>query len=62
MQGFIISNYRSQFSNGSKQLATWVKEGKIKYNETIVKGFDKLPEALLGLFEGENIGKMIVKV
>ena len=62
MQGFIISNYQSQFSEGSKQLATWVKEGKLKYKETIVKGFDKLPLALLGLFEGENIGKMIVEV
>ena len=39
-----------------------VKEGKLKYKETIVKGFDKLPAALLGLFEGENIGKMIVEV
>ena len=62
MQGFIISNYQSQFGEGSKQLAVWVKEGKLKYKETIVKGFDKLPAALLGLFEGDNIGKMIVEV
>jgi len=62
MQGFIIGNYQSQFSEGSMQLAKWVEEGKIKYKETIVKGFDKLPAALLGLFEGNNIGKMIVEV
>ena len=62
MQGFIIGNYQSQFSEGSKQLAVWVKKGKLKYKETIVKGFDKLPAALLGLFEGNNIGKMIVEV
>jgi NADPH-dependent curcumin reductase CurA len=62
MQGFIIGNYQSQFSEGSKHLAKWVKDGKLKYKETIVKGFDKLPDALLGLFEGENIGKMIVEV
>jgi hypothetical protein len=62
MQGFIISNYQSKFSEGGKQLAMWVKEGKIKYKETIVKGFEKLPAALLGLFEGDNIGKMIVEV
>lgn len=30
----------------------WIQEGKLKYKETIVKGFDKLPAALLGLFEG----------
>ena len=62
MQGFIVGNYQSEFGEGSKQLATWVEEGKLKYKETIVKGFDKLPDALLGLFEGDNIGKMIVKV
>lgn len=62
MQGFIIGNYQSEFSKGSKQLAAWVKEGKVKYKETIVKGFDKLPAALLGLFQGDNIGKMIVEV
>ena len=62
MQGFIISNYQSQFSEGSKHLAMWVQQGKLKYKETIVKGFDKLPAAFLGLFEGENIGKMIVEV
>ena len=61
MQGFIISNYQSQFSEGSAYLAAWVQKGKIKYKETIVNGFDKLPIALLGLFEGDNIGKMIVK-
>ncbi len=62
MQGFIISNYQSQFSEGSKNLAMWMQEGKLKYKETIVKGFDKLPAALLGLFEGDNIGKMIVEL
>ncbi len=61
MQGFIVGNYQSQFTEGTKQLATWIKDGKLKYKETIVKGFDQLPEALLGLFEGDNIGKMIVE-
>ena len=62
MQGFIISNYQSQFEEGFSHLSLWLKEGKLKYKETIVKGFDKLPAALLGLFEGDNIGKMIVEI
>ena len=62
MQGFINSNYQSQFKEGLSHLTTWLKERKLKYKETIVKGFDKLPAALLGLFEGDNIGKMIVEV
>lgn len=61
MKGFIVSDYQSRFSEGIQQLSQWVKEGKLKYKETIVEGFDKLPEALLGLFSGNNIGKMIVK-
>jgi len=62
MQGFIVSNYQELFSEGIKNLAGWVKEGKLKYTETIVEGFDQLPIALLGLFKGENTGKMLVKV
>ena len=61
MQGFIISNFQSEFPEGIKQLATWMKEGKLKSTETIVHGFEKLPEALLGLFKGDNTGKMIVE-
>lgn len=62
MQGFIVSNYQDRFKEGITQLSQWLKEGKLQYEETIVKGFDKLPSALLGLFTGENTGKMIVKV
>lgn len=61
MQGFIISNYKNHFAEGFNHLTLWLKEGKLKYKETIIKGFDKLPDALLGLFEGDNIGKMIVE-
>jgi NADPH-dependent curcumin reductase CurA len=61
MQGFIIHNFQSEFAEGIQHLAQWVKEGKLKFTETIVDGFDSLPTALLGLFKGENTGKMIVK-
>ena len=61
MQGFIVSNFQSEFPEGIKQLATWVKEGKLKSTETIEHGFEKLPHALLGLFKGDNTGKMIVE-
>jgi NADPH:quinone reductase len=61
MQGFIVSNYQDQFPEGIKMLSQWVKEGKLKFTETIEHGFENLPKALLGLFNGENTGKMIVK-
>jgi NADPH:quinone reductase len=62
LQGFIINNYKSEFPEGIKNLSQWILEGKLKFTETIVEGFDELPNALLGLFKGQNTGKMIVKV
>ncbi|HEY3369764.1 MAG TPA: NADP-dependent oxidoreductase [Prolixibacteraceae bacterium] len=61
-QGFMVSNYQNRFGEGFQQLSKWVKEGKVKYPETIIKGFDQLPVALIGLFKGENMGKMIVQI
>lgn len=61
MQGFIVSDFQSNFSDGMQQLSQWVKEGKLKYEETIINGFDQLPQAFLNLFSGANKGKMIVK-
>ena len=60
MQGFIVGNYQSRFPEGMKQLTEWVIENKLTFKETIVQGFDQLPAAFIALFEGENIGKMIV--
>ncbi len=62
MQGFVIGNYATRFAEGFKDLVEWVKVGKLKYTETTMEGFDKLPEAFLGLFAGKNSGKLIVKV
>lgn len=62
MQGFIVSNYADKFPQAMQHLSGWLKEEKLTYHETVVKGFDKIPEAFIGLFEGKNEGKMIVKV
>jgi len=62
MQGFIITDYASRFAEGVKQLGQWVQEGKMKYAENIVDGFENTPNAFLGLFSGENLGKQLVRV
>jgi NADPH-dependent curcumin reductase CurA len=62
MQGFIVSNYGAKFPEATQQLTAWVQEGKISYNETIVNGFDQIPQAFIDLFEGRNDGKMVVKI
>jgi NADPH-dependent curcumin reductase CurA len=45
-----------------KDLTSWVKEGKIVYQEDIAEGLENAPETLLRLYSGENIGKQLLKV
>ena len=61
MKGFSVSDFEEQFPEATQQLSKWLSEGKIESSETILEGFDNLPKALIGLFSGKNIGKMIVK-
>lgn len=62
MKGFIITGYAARFTEGITQLAQWLAAGKLKYAETIVEGFENTPQAFIGLFAGDNLGKQIVKV
>lgn len=62
IKGFIVSDYARQFSEAFPKLGEWVQSGQLKYRETVVKGFENIPNAFLGLFRGENIGKQLVKV
>jgi NADPH:quinone reductase len=61
IQGFIVSNYKEKFGEAFTQLTQWFNDGKLKYTETIIEGFEKLPEAFLGLFSGINSGKLLVR-
>lgn len=62
MKGFIISDYADKFPAAIKQLTQWYLEDKIKNKETIIEGFENIPKAFLGLFDGRNTGKMMVKI
>ncbi|GAB3538994.1 NADP-dependent oxidoreductase [Pontibacter brevis] len=62
MKGFIVRDYASEYGPAAKELANWVKEGKLQYQETVKEGFEQIPDAFLGLFSGENTGKQLVKV
>jgi NADPH-dependent curcumin reductase CurA len=62
MQGFIVFNYAEKYPEAIKQLSQWLAEGKLTYSETIVGGFDNIPQAFLDLFEGKNSGKLLVKI
>jgi len=62
IRGFVVSDFTSRAADFYRDMTQWVKEGKIKYRETVVDGFHKLPEAFIGLFHGANTGKALVKV
>jgi NADPH-dependent curcumin reductase CurA len=61
VQGFIVGNYSKRFGEAFAYLTQWINEGKIKYTETIIQGFNKLLEAFIALFSGKNLGKMLVE-
>jgi NADPH-dependent curcumin reductase CurA len=61
-QGFIVTDFMARFPEALAEMSAWYREGKLKYREDIVEGFENLPKAFIGLFHGENIGKRIVKV
>lgn len=62
MEGFIVSRWLDRWMEGILQMAEWIKEGKIKYHETMTEGFENMPQAFVGMLKGESTGKAIVKV
>ena len=62
VQGFNLIDCGAIWPRAARELAGWVLEGRIKAEETIVDGLEKAPEALNMLFEGANVGKLLVRV
>ncbi len=62
MQGFIVNNYAAKFPQAMIKLSQWLAEGKLSNTETIVEGFEQIPQAFIDLFEGKNKGKMVVNI
>ena len=62
VEGFLVFDYVGRFERANERLHEWVANGDIDYRESVVSGFENAPDAFLGLFEGENIGKQVVKV
>jgi NADPH-dependent curcumin reductase CurA len=62
LQGFIVSNYQDMQGAFLKDLSEWVAAGKIKNRETVKEGIENAPAAFMGLFKGENVGKMLVRL
>ena len=62
MQGFIIFDHNDRYPAFLAEVAPRLADGSFRYRETIVEGIENAPQAFIGLLEGENIGKMLVRV
>jgi hypothetical protein len=62
IQGYIISDHYDRFPEFFAKAQEWVRDGKLRYRETVIEGIENAPRAFLGLLRGENLGKMLVKV
>ncbi|MBI1923501.1 NADP-dependent oxidoreductase [Candidatus Poribacteria bacterium] len=62
MEGFLVFDFVEKHEEARRQMAQWQRLGKLKYRETITEGIENAPQAFMGLFRGDNIGKQLVKV
>ena len=62
LQGFIILDHYAKLAEVSAQLAEWIADGSLEPLETVVEGFEELPSAINMLFDGANVGKLVVRV
>ena len=62
MQGFLVWDYEHRYEEAVAKLATWVRDGKLKYREEIVDGIGAAPDAIAGLYRGENLGKRLIRL
>jgi NADPH-dependent curcumin reductase CurA len=62
MRGFIVFDFASRYAEALRELAGWLKAGKLKTREDVVEGLQTFPDTLLKLFKGENNGKLMIKV
>nr|QQZ49502.1 hypothetical protein JKL49_21395 [Phenylobacterium glaciei] len=62
MEGFVAGDFPHLNADFLADMTHWLKSGKIKYQETILDGFERASEGLIGLFEGKNNGKMLIHI
>jgi len=62
MQGFVASDFGHLNAAFVADMTSWLKTGRVKYQETILDGFERAPEGLIGLFMGANTGKMLIRI
>jgi NADPH-dependent curcumin reductase len=62
VQGFVVFDYAHRYPEGLRRLAEWVREGRLVYHEDILEGIECAPDAIAGLYRGENLGKRLIRL
>jgi NADPH-dependent curcumin reductase CurA len=62
VEGFLVTQFADRFDQGLREMARWIKEGKLKYKEEFDYGIEHAPRAFIGMLKGQNTGKQLVKV
>ena len=62
MEGFLVSDYAHRFAEAERRLAGWLTDGTLQYKEDVTEGLENAPQAFIGMLQGENRGKALVKV
>jgi len=62
MEGFLVYDYAARFGEAMDEMTGWLAAGRLKAREDVVSGIENFPEALLRLFRGENLGKLVLKL
>ncbi len=62
MQGFLVWDYEHRYEEAVAKLAAWVRDGRLKYREEILEGLESAPDAIAGLYRGENQGKRLIRL
>ena len=62
MQGFVIFDHMDEWSAAVRQLTQWVRDGRLRYAEDILEGIESAPDAIAGLYRGENKGKRVIRL
>lgn len=62
MRGFLVYQFAQQQPMALQRLSKWVSDGKLKYREDVVDGFEHMPKAFIGMMHGANFGKLLVRI
>jgi len=62
LKGFLVFDYQPRMDEFYRDMGGWLKSGAVTSRETVVEGLENTPDAFLGLFQGANTGKMLVKL